>query len=135
MAAVLPFARKQAQQGPQAPAQGTQQPAGAKTPSLTGEALCNGCQHKWQAVVPVPVGDDKTERWGDLECPACGAFKGNLTQHVVYDNDNGKRAHWTCVHCTGMLFSLHIHQDDGIPILSCANCGNRCQAIHAFPTR
>ena len=41
----------------------------AKEVWIAGECLCVDCSNKWSAVVHI-------ERQTNLECPACGSFKG-----------------------------------------------------------
>lgn len=68
----------------------------------SGPAKCMGCQHTWEAVVPVGT--------TQLDCPACGAWKGILL--APYRTE----LVWTCV-CGCDLFCL---TPDGA---MCPNCG------------
>ena len=39
------------------------------SPHASGPAVCMGCGHEWQAVIPIPIP-------AVLECPSCGLEKG-----------------------------------------------------------
>jgi len=80
----------------------------SQRPHLQGQARCGGCQHKWQAVVPVGTVTH-------LECPACHRTLGVMTQHVLRGDDDSW--HWVCK-CGCDMF--HIHEQGTY----CASCGS-----------
>lgn len=56
----------------------------ARSPHMTGQAICIDCRREWQAVAPVGI------RW--LTCPECNLQRGRLLNHVEIDSG----LHWTC---------------------------------------
>lgn len=67
---------------------------------LSGEARCLACKHEWAAVVETRGSEGYA---GDLECPACGAHRGQFKWPF-----RGPEAEevWTCTPCDGQLFMI-----------------------------
>lgn len=78
-----------------------------KASTLTGEAYCVCCQHKWVAVAPEGV--------TFLECPSCHTEKGRFFYPVLIRD----AAYWVCM-CGNDLFFIN---PDGC---YCPNCGVAC---------
>ncbi len=87
---------------------------------ITSPAVCLGCKHEWQAVVPAATA------MNCLECPSCGCDKGLVKSFVVH----GKAPIYTCTICMGFLWTI-VHFDK-VATAVCANCGKKNALIEAF---
>lgn len=77
-----------------------------KERTLTGNALCLGCKHKWEAVAPVGT--------VALRCPECETNRGMFINLV----DEGEIHRWNC-NCGNDLFYISPES------IYCPVCGNR----------
>lgn len=73
-------------------------------PHISGEAICIGCNHKWDAIAPCST--------TELECPECHTNKGRFMNLVLMDE-----LHYTCK-CENQFF--HITPTGTY----CPNCGD-----------
>jgi hypothetical protein len=56
----------------------------ARSPHMTGRAVCLDCRHEWQAVAPTGI------VW--LVCPGCSLQRGRFLNHTEVESGT----HWTC---------------------------------------
>ena len=82
----------------------------ARSPHMTGKAVCLDCRHEWVAVMPVT--SDTTcigAQW--LECPECTLERGRFRFHTTSPG-----LHWTCNCGCDLFFVTDKH-------FYCPNCG------------
>lgn len=78
-------------------------------PHLSGEAVCIGCRHAWEATAP--VGTD------NLECPSCGSMKGLFRYPVSADVGDSLFV------CQCGCEALTAYYRKGQFRIQCMNCG------------
>ncbi len=76
-----------------------------RTPHLSGEAKCIGCQHQWVAVAPIGA--------VMLDCPVCSLPKGRMVNPCLHEGST-----WVCA-CGNDLF--RISPTAGVYCTNCAD--------------
>lgn len=77
-----------------------------RSPHGAGPFVCLGCNHKWTAVVALPM-----KEW--VDCPSCGLEKGVAEGPFLYN----EKPHYTCS-CGNRLWMVASHG------VYCPMCGD-----------
>lgn len=77
-----------------------------RLPGLAGPAVCVGCSHQWNAVVPIGTFDS-------IDCPACNRGTGVFQYGVIPEPT------WVC-RCGCFLFAISGKTGD----IMCWQCGD-----------